>query len=174
LANVNSNVGSFTNASITVNAKGLITSASTGAGGGTVTQINTGTNLTGGPITTTGTISTIASPTFTHVISGGAAPSISGSNLGTGGSVNFNGTPHDESGSFSVIPGLGATGTFVTITFGTAYSSAPNIVVSPGGSAPAALVANLYVSNTSTTSFQVTLGNLSATITYTYYYIVKQ
>jgi hypothetical protein len=34
LATVNGNVGTFTNATITVNAKGLITAASTGAGGG--------------------------------------------------------------------------------------------------------------------------------------------
>ena len=33
LATVNSNVGSFTNADITVNAKGLITAASSGSGG---------------------------------------------------------------------------------------------------------------------------------------------
>lgn len=46
-------VGSFT-----VNSKGQITSATSIAiVGGTVTQLNTGTGLTGGPITTTGTVS---------------------------------------------------------------------------------------------------------------------
>lgn len=39
LATVNANVGSFTNANITVNAKGLITAASTGSAGGTPVDI---------------------------------------------------------------------------------------------------------------------------------------
>lgn len=57
-ATVNGNVGGFTNASITVNAKGLITAASSGSStSGTVTSVATGTGLTGGTITTTGTIS---------------------------------------------------------------------------------------------------------------------
>lgn len=43
LATVNSNVGSFTNADITVNAKGLITAASSGSGGGSaVSKYSTG------------------------------------------------------------------------------------------------------------------------------------
>jgi hypothetical protein len=45
LATVNSNVGTFTNATVTVNAKGLITAASTGSGGG-ITSLNSQTGAT--------------------------------------------------------------------------------------------------------------------------------
>jgi hypothetical protein len=77
------------NTTITVNGSGQLTAIGGGGGSGTVTQVNTGTGLTGGPISTNGTISLLPS---TSSVIGGVRPD------GITTTVN-------PSGIISVIPG---------------------------------------------------------------------
>jgi cytoskeletal protein CcmA (bactofilin family) len=87
-----------------------------------------------------------------HVVGGGAIPSLSqGLALGSGGTASVSGS--DTSGSVTISTGSGpGAGCFATVTFATAFSSTPHVVVTPIGAAAASLS---YYVNRSTSSFSV-------------------
>jgi Chaperone of endosialidase len=91
LATVNSNVGTFTYATITVNGKGLVTAASSGAAPtGTVTSFSAG-NLS--PLFTTSVATATTTPALTFSLSNAAGGTVFGNNTGSSGASAFTAAP---------------------------------------------------------------------------------
>jgi fibronectin-binding autotransporter adhesin len=116
--------GSVSETGVTVNNKGIISFAPgqtfPGAGGnGTVTNVATGAGLTGGPITTSGTISIPSSGVTNSMLANNSITVTAGSGLSGGGPVALGGTITLTNAS----PSSG--GTVTSVASGTGLSGGP-------------------------------------------------
>lgn len=180
LATVNSNVGSFTNASITVNAKGLITAASTGSSSGANTALSNltsptavnqnllfGTDATydiGGPYPTaaarpahvwasTALIAGSSGNTFLSSANLQLASSMSIGTSGTSFTLGTGATVNNSGGAYNgSVELLGTTPIFYTSSF----STAANPMIGASGD----LTTGVYIPSAGTLGF--TTGGVSA------------
>lgn len=142
--------------------------------------INGGITVTGaaqfnGTLTVTGAATFNGTLTVNHhVITGNASGSTTiaaGAGAGTGPTVSITG--NDTSGTITVTTGTSpAAGVLATVTFASAYGSAPGVILEPTGGNGATLQ---HYTTTTTTTFSLNSNNVPAASTaYTYRYMVMQ
>lgn len=145
----------------------------------TLSSASTSAILTCASTTNTSIVSSSTGLTSFHIIGNGSAPSIAaGSGAGTSPTISVTGT--DLAGYITVTVGTSpGTGTLLgTITFATAYGSAPRCIVLAPANKESQNLSGLsmpYVSQSGilTTGFPISIQNaLTATTTYQFYYQV--
>ena len=106
-----------------------------------------------------------------HVITSGTAPTVvkgSSSVLGSNGTASISGNDQAGTIAFSVGVGSSSGGLAATVTFHSAYSSTPHVVITPIGQ-----VGTFYISRSSS-GFSVYVGSALAPGGYAFDYIVEQ
>jgi hypothetical protein len=104
-----------------------------------------------------------------HAVTEGSAPSVSkGSALRGTDTVSISG--NDASGTVAVNIGVGSvSGALVSVTFRSAYSNTPHVIITPIGSG----ASDVYIENRSATGFTIGAGSI-ATGGHAFDYIVEQ
>jgi hypothetical protein len=114
LATVNSNVGSFTNASVTVNAKGLVTAASSGTA----------------PVTSvTGTAPIVSSGGATPAISISAATTSAAGSMSSADKTKLDGIATNATANTGTVTSVGGTGTVSGITLTGTVTTSGNLTL---------------------------------------------
>jgi hypothetical protein len=151
LATVNSNVGSFTYASITVNAKGLITAAASGAAPtGTVSSVSlgapTGFTITGSPVTGSGTLAFVMPTGWATgaLLLGSGAASVASLGIGSTGNVLT------VSGGTAIWAAPATSGTVTTVGFTGGLISVANQTTTPALTVAGTSGGIVYFSSAST------------------------
>lgn len=95
-----------------------------------------------------------------HIDAGGATPSVTrGGSGGSGSTVSISGT--DTAGTVTVNIGSGASaGNLATVTFVSAYSGNPHVVITPVSGSPATIRSgDFYLSSRSSTNFTISAAS---------------
>jgi hypothetical protein len=161
LATVNANVGSFTLATITVNAKGLITAASNGsAGTGTVTNVSGTANQITSTNPTTTPVLALASPlTLPGAMTAGGAIAM-GTNKITGLGNGTAATDAAAFGQLKIFQTVMATSTAVdTTSSGTFVNTSLSVSITPTSSSSKILLYATGIFQAGTGSGNATLAN---------------